>query len=96
MKTTFSTRNLKEALRSGPHAWPGGYPLFFVTSDGAALSFDAVRENLRSVLWSIRHGVNDGWRVVGCDVNWEDPELFCDHTGNRIESAYAEDAAIAI
>jgi hypothetical protein len=96
MKTTFSTLDLKNALRSGPFAWPGGYPLFFVTSDGAALSFDAVRENIRSVIWSIRNGVNDGWRVVGCDVNWEDFELFCDHTGNRIESAYAEDSAIAI
>ena len=96
MKNTFSTLDLKNALRSGPFAWPGGYPLYFITDDGAALSFDAVRENLRPVIWSIRNGVNDGWRVVGCDVNWEDASLFCDHTGNRIESAYAEDAAIAI
>jgi hypothetical protein len=92
----YTNQDLKNQLRSGPFAWPGGYPLYFITDDGAALSFNAVRENLRSVIWSIRHGVNDGWRVVGCDVNWEDPKLFCDHTGNRIESAYAEDAAIAI
>jgi hypothetical protein len=26
------------------------------------------------------------------EVNWEDPDLFCDHCGARIESAYAEDA----
>jgi hypothetical protein len=39
----------------------------------------------------MRHGVNDGWRVIGCDVNWEDPSLYCDHTGARIPSAYAEE-----
>ena len=95
MKNQYTTRNLKEALRSGPFAWPGCYPLYFITSDGAALSFDAVRENLRSVIWSIRHGVNDGWRVVGCDVNWEDASLYCDHTGARIPSAYAEEEVCA-
>jgi hypothetical protein len=87
----YTTKELKNQLRAGDHAWPGGYPLFFITSDGAALSFDAVRENIRSVLWSMRHGVNDGWRVIGCDVNWEDPSLYCDHTGARIPSAYAEE-----
>lgn len=25
------------------------------------------------------------------DVNWENPELYCDECGERIESAYAED-----
>ena len=93
---TYSTKDLKNQLRSGPFAWPGGYPLYFITDDCAALSFDAVSENLRSVLWSIRNEVNDGWRVIGCDVNWEDASLYCDHTGKRIESAYAEDAALAI
>jgi hypothetical protein len=87
----YTTQDLKKQLRAGEFAWPGGYPLYFVTDDGAALSFDAVRENIRSVLWSMRHGVNDGWRVIGCDVNWEDPSLYCDHTGARIPSAYAEE-----
>jgi len=77
-------------MRNGPYAWPGGYPLFFITNDGAALSFDVVRENLRSVLDSVANRINDGWRVVAVDVNWEDGELTCDHTGERIESAYAD------
>jgi hypothetical protein len=28
--------------------------------------------------------------VEALDVNWEDPSLYCDHCGARIESAYAE------
>ena len=92
MKSNYTTKDLKTQLRQGAFAWPGGYPLYFITDDGAALSFEAVRENLRSVLWSMKNKVNDGWRVVACDANWEDPFLFCDHTGKRIESAYAEAA----
>jgi hypothetical protein len=87
----MKTRELKETLRSGKYTWPGAYPLFFITSDGAALSFEAVRENLRSVLWSMKNQVNDGWRVVQTEVNWEDGELYCEHTGERIESAYSEE-----
>lgn len=80
----------RHAMRNGPYAWPGGYPLYFVTSDGAALSFEAVRENVRLVLDSIAHRIDDGWRVVALDVNYEDGALYCDHTNKRIESAYAE------
>jgi len=91
----YTTKDLKTQLRAGEYAWPGGYPLFFITSDAAALSFEATRANLRSVIHSMRNGIDDGWRIVGCDVNWEDASLFCDHTGKRIESAYAEEEANA-
>lgn len=89
----LTTHGLKVALRAGKYAWPGGYPCYFVTDDGCALSFEAVRENFRAVLASVKHHQSDGWRVLCVDVNYEDPELFCEHTGNRIESAYAEDRA---
>ena len=78
------------ALNSGPYAWPGGYPLFFVTSDGAALSFDSAKENARTICQAIRDGDHCGWRVVACEVNWEDGNLVCDHSGELIESAYGE------
>ena len=44
----------------------------------------------RSVLDSIRHKSDDGWRVIACEVNWEDENLCDDHTGEKIESAYGE------
>lgn len=86
-----SGRKLRSTLRAGPYAWPGGYPLFFITSDGCALSFETVRENLRSVLDSIRTKCDDGWRVIACEVNWENDDLYDDHTGKKIESAYGDD-----
>jgi len=82
--------DLKATLRNGSYAWPGGYPMYFITSDGGALSFDSVREELRNVVDSIKTKCNDGWRVVACDINWEDGNLVDDHSNERIESAYAE------
>jgi len=81
-------RELRAALRHGDSTFPGCYPLYFLTSDGAALSFKSVRENLAAVLWSIRHGANDGWRVVAVEVNYEDGELACEHSGEPIGAAY--------
>ena len=75
----------------GGYAFPGGYPIFFVTSDGGVLSYAAVQDNRGEIDEAIRDRDNSGWRVVGADVNYEDAFLFCDHTGERIESAYAED-----
>lgn len=86
---------LKATLRAGECAWPGGYPLYFITSDGGALAFATVRDNLRAVLDSIKTRAGDGWRVVACEVNWEDPDLYDDHTGERIASAYAEEETAA-
>jgi hypothetical protein len=73
------------------YAWPGGYPVFAITSDGAALCFDCLKIMRRSILAAIRDRVNDGWRVSAFDINWEDPGLYCEHCGTRIESAYVED-----
>ena len=83
---------IKEALREGPYAWPGGHPKYFVTMDGAALSFDAVRSNWREVVYA--HLTDDrcsGWAIASCEVNWEQPDLRCDHTGAFIPSAYDND-----
>ncbi len=84
-------QDLKTALRQGQWAWPGGYPCYFITSDGEALSFDAVKANYRLVFDAVRNCLNDGWRVSAVDINYEDQNLHCADTGERIESAYATD-----
>lgn len=83
-----STLELRATLRAGAYAWPGGYPLYFVTSDGAALSFDTVRAEYLQCARAIRDKLNDGWRIVGCEINYEDSDLTCEHSGKPIESAY--------
>ena len=86
------TKTLREALRNGPYAWPGRYPIYFMCEDGDDLHPHCVKETYRQVAWAVRHNIHrDQWRVVAADVNWEDPSLYCAHCNKRIESAYAED-----
>ncbi len=90
-RTIDTCSQLKACLRAGASTDLGGYPLYFLTSDGGALSFESVRENLRQVLWSIQTRDNSGWRVVACDINYEDSDLYCDHSGKLIAAAYSDD-----
>jgi len=85
-----SISDFRAAVRVGRYAWPGGYPLYFVCDDGAALCCDCVANNRRQILDSIAHNRRDGWRVVAQDVNWEDDLLLCDNCSDHIESAYGE------
>jgi hypothetical protein len=83
--------DFNKALADGAHVWPGGYPLYFVTADGGALSFASAQENAAQIRDAIiQNDTHGGWCVIGVEVNWEDGELYCDHSGERIESAYAE------
>jgi hypothetical protein len=68
----------------------GMYPKYFITSDGACLSWQSAKNNAEQICQAIEDKSSCGWRVVACDVNWEDGELYCDHSNKRIESAYAE------
>jgi hypothetical protein len=83
---------IKGRLRDGPFAWPGGYPIYFITADSAVLSFKAVRAEWRNIVSAhLRNDWRCGWFIQAADINWEDLNLYCDHTGERIESAYGED-----
>jgi hypothetical protein len=86
---SMTLAQIKARLREGQFVWPGGYPLYFLTADGAALSFKTVRQEWCSVVWAHLHGDRRcGWFIDACDINWEDGDLTDDHTGERIESAY--------
>ena len=76
------------ALKAGPFAWPGGYPLFFVCSDGAPLSFEDARKHGATICHAIRERDRSGWRVLAAEVNWEDGDLYSAHSGRKIEAAY--------
>ena len=85
VRTIETGADVRACLRAGPYSWPGGYACFFVTSDGASLSFEAVRKHLRSVVWSIRNRCSDGWRIIGMESTANiDGTVYCDHTGREI------------
>lgn len=66
------------------YAWPGGYPIFYMTHK----SCDVVCVKCANDHETGLDAFGDE-RIGASDVNWEEPDLYCD-CGERIESAYAE------
>jgi hypothetical protein len=91
METTYTPKKAAGRIALGvheqPYAWPGGYPLFAITDDGAAICPACCGSEIHQIDQSSR---GDGWRVIASDINWEDADLYCDHCSKRIASAYAE------
>jgi hypothetical protein len=91
----MTAQELKVYFRKGkamPYAWPGGYPLFYLCSDGGVLCPSCVTKERAQIFRSTHEHSRDGWAITAVDANWEDPFMLCDHCGKRIESAYAEDS----
>lgn len=76
---------VKRALRD-KFAWPGGYAFFLVMSDGGTLCTTCGREEFRSIAYSTRNNLRDGWKVEGvCNMSETDEAETCDHCGRVIE-----------
>ena len=63
MSTPYTVADFDADL-DHPYAWPGGYPRYFVTNDGEALSFAAAKDNASQIRDAIESHDNGGWRVV--------------------------------
>jgi cell wall-associated NlpC family hydrolase len=84
-------QTVKSVIRE-PYAWPGGYPLYTVMSDGGCLCPACCKTAFRLIVSAeLRRDNTGGWRAAGVEVNWEDAALSCDGCGNFIPSAYSED-----
>lgn len=68
------------------YAWPGGYSLALVMTDGAVLCPDCVRSEYRQISHETRHGMSGGWAAaaVDCAANWEESET-CEHCSKLIQ-----------
>lgn len=83
-------QTIKSAIRNG-YAWPGGYPLFLIMSDGEALSIDAARDNFKQICAAyLSDDRRSPWYVIAAEINWEDKQLYCAHTNAKIQSAYGD------
>lgn len=69
------------------YAWPGGYEISYIVKDGGVLCHQCANANLLRTL-----DPDDAqFHVVDEFINYEDPDLFCDHCGREIEPCYRED-----
>jgi hypothetical protein len=80
-----SINKLKSCLRAGEYTSVGMYRLFFITSDGACLSFSSVLDNLQSIYYSMMNDINDGWKIIGLSSVAEcEDEVYCDHSNELL------------
>ena len=89
-ESTAILANVKSAIRM-PYAWPGGYPLAVLMSDGECLCVKCAHSEFRLIADSTIRNARDGWRAMASDINWEDSSLYCAHCNEPIESAYGDD-----
>jgi hypothetical protein len=87
-QTITTVRQFLGHLRSGPFTSVGSYPLFFVLGGSDPICFAEAKRGAFRLARAIRDKAK--WAPTHIDVNWESPELYCEHTGERIVSAYAE------
>jgi hypothetical protein len=80
------TNDLKQFIRSGGFAWPGGYQMALLMADGEVIDAQAARENYRL----IRRETGTDWAPVDVFIHWEGEPLICAHSGREIPSSYGE------
>lgn len=64
----------------------GSYPVFYVSNMDCVLCAECSTAVLDDPM-----AFGNGESLLGCDVNWEDPHMYCEECNVRIESAYADD-----
>lgn len=72
-------------------AWPGGYPLIYITRGGDVLCAECATTDYFEWLYAIPSG--EQWQYdppIAVDVHWEGPAYYCASCGKQIESAYGD------
>lgn len=82
----MNSRELREVVRT-PHA----YPVYLVMADCEVVCMTCARKEFKLIAKANRDRIQKDWEPIGVDTNYENPDLYCAHCNNRIESAYADD-----
>jgi hypothetical protein len=82
------------SLREGRCTSVGTYPKYWILGDGDVISYSEARRGAARIGRAITR--QEKWAPSRVEVNWENPDLYCDWSGERIESAYAEERAGAL
>lgn len=78
------------------HAWPGGYPVYYIMGDGGTLCPKCANGENGSAAYLDEEGTTMGtdpqWEICAQEIHWEGEPLICDHCNGEIESAYGGDS----
>lgn len=87
----MSKVNEFKTFSADPFVWPGCYTMHMVCADGACLCHKCAKANADQITDATATVIDDQWRYIGVDVNWEDADLYCAHCNGRIEPEYGDD-----
>lgn len=82
-----------EQFKIQKYSWPGLYPQYAATWDSGALCHACCTEPSNPITVHEKrpdNGDDPCWAVAAIEVNWGSDDLWCDHCGGKIESAYGE------
>lgn len=86
----LTMKPIKEAIRS-KYAWPGGYAINIVMSDGELLCIDCARKEFRMLCKArVNPWGYPDWRAIAPEIYWEGPTEYCCHCHTAIESEYGD------
>ena len=66
-RSITTPRELASTIRTGGHVWPGGYAVFFITSDGSVICHGCAIAEYWNIVDSMRRDISDGWRIIGAE-----------------------------
>jgi len=75
------------------YAWPGGYQLNLILADGTVLCRSCFKQNYQLIAEDFKDNCNTGWLPLGLEVNWEDPDLRCEHCNTPMPGEYCDEQA---
>ena len=85
-------RDVKNAARN-KYAWPGGYPLLLILSDGETLCVKCAKSEFRAIASATIARRRSDWRCEGVEIHYEGPPAYCAHCNAATESAYGDPEA---
>lgn len=91
LETPAARLAIAKRVARDAYAWPGGYPLALVMSDGECLCPSCIKSEWRNIVDSTIRDIPDGWRAAGalCTADTDDA-IACAHCGADL-SAYPAD-----
>lgn len=92
-KPTYTRAEFEHDLKAPTVAY-GGYTIHFITDDGQPMSYESAKENQNLICAAMDESeamsdvTDKQWLVIAKDINWEDNEMKCCHSGELIAANY--------